>query len=215
MSMPARRIESDARPEDALVRAVGEWVAMLSRTLKTCRLHDAANPAVLRQREALAQAACTLVAAHGELTLRFEATDVTFAGSSLHPARSREDNLAYPFHRDGVRALTLRPGIEPSEVERLVDCVLAASGPALEGDDLVTLLWEAQFPHLDIDYLAALGVSAIWITPVFEQIDGVRDDDGRLAVRLGTMYCGDRISTLISSSPVQFRRSEVLSFRRV
>ena len=32
-----------------------------------------------------------------------------------------------------------------------------------------------------LDYLAALGVSAIWITPIFEQIDGVRDDDGRLA----------------------------------
>lgn len=32
-----------------------------------------------------------------------------------------------------------------------------------------------------LDYLAALGVSAIWISPIFDQIDAVCDDAGRLA----------------------------------
>lgn len=32
-----------------------------------------------------------------------------------------------------------------------------------------------------LDYLVALGVSAIWITPIFDQIDAVADDEGRLA----------------------------------
>jgi cyclomaltodextrin glucanotransferase len=32
-----------------------------------------------------------------------------------------------------------------------------------------------------LDYLASLGVSAIWISPIFHQIDAVCDDEGRLA----------------------------------
>ncbi len=31
-----------------------------------------------------------------------------------------------------------------------------------------------------LDYLAAIGVSAIWITPIFNQIDAICDDEGRL-----------------------------------
>jgi len=32
-----------------------------------------------------------------------------------------------------------------------------------------------------LDYLAALGVSSIWMTPIFDQIDAIADDEGRFA----------------------------------
>jgi cyclomaltodextrin glucanotransferase len=32
-----------------------------------------------------------------------------------------------------------------------------------------------------LDYLAAIGVSAIWVSPIFDQIDAVANDEGRLA----------------------------------
>ncbi len=151
----------DATPErtvaDVVVRAAGAWVAQFARTLKTCRLYDPMNPAVLRFRDEFQQATARLVQEHGSVTVRFAANDVTCDGVSLYPARSRDDNLAYPFHRDGVRAITLHPGVTSSEVETLLDSVLAVTGQHLDENDLVTLLWEADLRHVDIDFIPAEG----------------------------------------------------------
>jgi hypothetical protein len=142
---------------DATLKAVAWWVAQFARTLKTCRLYDGSNPTVIKFRDELAVSAQKLVEEHGSLTLRFESADVTLEGHSLHPARSRDDNLAYPFHRDGVRALTLNPGIDAAEVNALVDAVLAATAQNLDDGDLVTLLWECHLRHVEIDYIPAEG----------------------------------------------------------
>jgi hypothetical protein len=80
---------------------------------------------------------------------------VTCEGVSLYPARSRDDNLALPFFRDGIRAITFAPGVEAREVETLVDSVLLVTGQNFVEDDLVTLLWEAALPHIDVQYVPA------------------------------------------------------------
>ncbi len=142
---------------DSAVKVAGAWIAQFARTLKTCRLYDAANPTVIRFRDELAQSAQALLREVNPVTYRFESDDVTVDGVSVHPARSRDDNLAYPFHRDGVRALTLNLGLTSREVDALVDAVLAVTGQNLDADDLVTLLWEAHLQHVDIDYVPAQG----------------------------------------------------------
>ncbi len=157
---------------DATLKAAAWWVSQFARTLKTCRLYDASNPTVVRFRDELSASAHKLVEEHGPLTLRFEAADVTLEGQSLHPARSRDDNLAYPFHRDGVRGLTLQPGIDADDVNALVDAVLAATGPNLDDGDLVTLLWEAHLAHVDVDYIPAEGDVGDGEAPPAETGDG-------------------------------------------
>ena len=162
MNVSARSASADPQGHertqpDAAVKAAGSWIAQFARTLKTCRLYDGTNPTVVRFREELGVAGARLVEEHGSLTLRFESADVTCDGVSLYPARSRDDNLAFAFHRDGVRGLTLNPGLEVREVDALVDSVMAVSGQNLDDDDLVTLLWESNLRHVDIDYIPAQG----------------------------------------------------------
>jgi len=151
-------LEDDGRaPLEPAVKAAGVWLNMFARTLKTCRLYDAGNPAAVRFREELARSLRQLLTEWGAVTYRFTADDVTCDGHSLHPARSREDNLAFAFYRDGVRGLTITPGAEPRECDALVDAVLGVTGQNLDGDDLVTLLWEANLRHVDVDYIPAEG----------------------------------------------------------
>ena len=162
MSVRARPAPAGPAPDtrvlpDATVKAAAGWVAHFARTLKTCRLYDAANPAVVRFRDELAHATHRLLDEHGALTFQFTADDVKCDGQSLYPARSRDDNLAYPFHRDGVRSFTLQPGLETAELDTLVDSVLAATGPNLDEGDLVTLLWEGNLRHIDVDFIPAEG----------------------------------------------------------
>ncbi len=158
---PATPHASDATPDravpEATVKAVYAWVNQLGRTLKTCRLYDANNPTVVRFRDELATALVKLLDQHGGFTLRFGGDDVLLDDVSLYPARSREDNLALPFYRDGIRAMTFAAGVLPAEVDALVEAVLQVTGPNSGQDDLVTLLWQAQLAHIDIDYVPAEG----------------------------------------------------------
>jgi HEAT repeat protein len=148
---------SEVAPSDVMVKAVYAWVNQFGRTLKTCRLYDASNPTVVKFRDELSTALVRLLEQFGDFTLVFTANDVMFGDQSLYTARSRDDNLALPFHRDGIRSMTFRTGIAEREVDALVDAVLQVTGQNSGQDDLVTLVWEGHFSHLDIDYVPAEG----------------------------------------------------------
>jgi HEAT repeat protein len=65
------------------------------------------------------------------------------------------DNLAWLFYKDGVRELTITPGFEDEEVVKLLDIVQKARRATADDDDLVAMLWEAEFAcltyrHLDL-----------------------------------------------------------------
>src|SRR5688572_3560081 len=149
--------EASSRELEAATKAVAGWINQLGRTLKTCRLYDGNNPTVIRFRDELAAALSRMLEEHGPVSLKFTTEDVLFEEASLYPARSRDDNLALPFHRDGIRGLTFNPGVEPREVEVLIDAVLQVSGQNFGQDDLVTLLWEAGLEHVDVDYVPSDG----------------------------------------------------------
>jgi len=142
---------------DAAVKAAYAWVNQLGRTLKTCRLYDGNNPTVVRFRDELGLALSRLLDQYGALQLRFTADDVLHGEVSLYPARSRDDNLALPFYRDGVRSLTFNPGLLSKELDQVLDAVLQVTGQNFGQDDLVTLLWEAHLSHVEIDYVPAEG----------------------------------------------------------
>lgn len=142
---------------ESTIKAAGAWIHQLARTLKVCRLYDRANPTVVRFRDELGGAMLQLVAEHGSIPYQFGSDDVTIDGVSLYPARSRDDNLAFPFYRDGVRALTLHAGADAREALAIVDALLAVTGQNLDDDDLVTLLWEANLHHIEVDVVPAAG----------------------------------------------------------
>ncbi len=159
MSTSAERDSGEARKEPgseetALSRAGSAWVNQLARTLKTCRLYDASNPTVVKFREDLASSLRSVVDAHGSLCLRFTSSEVMCGQDTLYAARSREDNLAAPFFRDGIRSLTFAPGIESAEVETLLDHVLRVTSRSASEEDLVTLLWDSQLTHVDMSYVS-------------------------------------------------------------
>jgi len=153
----AQQVVERTPQQEAAARAVGVWIHQFARTLKTCRLYDANNPTVIRFRAELAQALGRLLAELGPVRLKFTSDDVLYDDVSLYPAKSRDDNLALPFYRDGLRALTLQAGAEHREVDVLVDAVLEVTGQTENENDLVTTLWEAHLQHIEVDYVPAEG----------------------------------------------------------
>lgn len=135
-------------PDAAVTLAVAAWVGQLGRTLKTCRLYDEANPTVVRFREDLADSLGALLAGRQSLRVDVSSSTLAHAGQVVHVARSRDDNLAGVLHRDGIRSLTLMRGIEGPELDSFLDLILRVTGPSPGEDDLVTLLWDANLPHI-------------------------------------------------------------------
>ena len=144
-------------PNPAAIKAAGAIVTQLARTLKNCRLYDANNPTVVRFREELASALRRVLDEFGALKLDFTSDDVFYHEASLYPARSRDDNLALAFYRDGIRSLTIEPGFDSRELDLVLAAVLKVTGQDAGDDDLVTLLWEAELAHLELDYVPGEG----------------------------------------------------------
>ena len=72
------------------------------------------------------------------------------------------EGLPWLLHRDGLRSLTLQAGFETSELERLLTILQRARSASPDEDDLVTLLWVADFTfveyfHIEIGDMVEFG----------------------------------------------------------
>jgi len=153
--------------DSALARDVASWVTLLLRTVKTCRLYERLNPNVMRFRAELTESTTRLLDRIGTLRLDVRPSALFWDGEPVFEAQSRDDNLPAIFHRDGVRALVLLPGIGHDEVQALLDALLGVSGLSAGDDDLVTILWEANLAHVQ--------VAAV---PLEGDADGGEDENG-------------------------------------
>jgi hypothetical protein len=163
----------DSAPEavdPAVIQEIAAWVGQLVRTLKTSRLYDEANPTVVRFREDLMSSLTALLDRRGALRLEVGSNALSYSGHEVQTARSRDDNLAGVLHRDGIRVLTIEPGIGAREVDSLLEQILYVTGPAAGDDDLVTLLWDADLPHVVIETV-----------PIEGEADGGSEDDAEMA----------------------------------
>lgn len=145
-----RQDAAHSAQDPAVTREVTAWISLLVRTVKTCRLYDAANPTVAKFRQELVEATERLLDRCGALRLAMQSSAMVWEDQPVFESTSRDDNLAGVFHRDGVRSLTFLPGITGGEVNSFLDVVLNVTAPSPGDDDLVTLLWEANLPHVEV-----------------------------------------------------------------
>lgn len=150
---PASLPEPGGRPGVA-----AQWLSRFARTVRTCRLYAPGNPAAVRFRDELAEATLRLLGEQAEMRFEFGPGEVRCDGVVVEEAALAEGGALQAFHRDGVRSLVLRTGLERAEIDALLDAVLAVSGPAPDEEgDLVTRLWEAGLRHAEVEVVPAAG----------------------------------------------------------
>ena len=103
-----------------------------------------------------------------EITLTFTESDVRWFG---HPVLTQEDrtsdSLAWMFFKDGVRGVRLNEGFEADELIRLFGILERIRRESLDEDDLLTLLWQADFANLRYWY----------VEPDVEAVDAIEGRD--------------------------------------
>jgi hypothetical protein len=131
------------------VKRVADWIAALIRTIKASRTYPANNPTLHKFQVELESRTWSCLKEVGDITLVVQQFDLLYENYSVYHNADRNDSLAFRFYGDGVREITFREGLEPHELRGFLDVLKRAVETLQVQDDVVTLLWERDFRHIE------------------------------------------------------------------
>ncbi len=130
-------------------RAVSAVCAQLHRAYHDIRFYPPGHPTVRQTLDSLAGMLISYVDERGTLFLEVAEEQLLHEGERVYSYEASRDNLAFLMFRDGVRSLSLHPGLEEGEIEALTLCLAHADDLTDAEHDLVTRFWEQDFVHID------------------------------------------------------------------
>lgn len=148
-SMEDRLYPKQESATNAELQSVKDIVASLLIAMKNYSLYPESH--------AICQKSITNLGTHldsflnGHDCLRFEVQNdrLIFKNDVVHQDPSGGNQLAFPLFRDGIQWLEFQKGVAPSEITGLVKTINKYKNLNEEAeDDLVTALWESEFPNI-------------------------------------------------------------------
>lgn len=141
--------QATADVDPITVNAISEALRALAKALRANQLYLPNNPTRLRATE-IAQSLFIQVWSLTD-SIRLEIHESEFLWEEQAVYRDAErgaEALPFVFYRDGLRELELSPGFELEELPTLLALLQRAKSASPDEDDLVTLLWVADFAHV-------------------------------------------------------------------
>jgi hypothetical protein len=136
---------------------VEELLRLVAKAARAHQLYLPNNPIYRGAIDSLRGGFVALWKETDEVTLVITETEVQWFGVPVTKETSKSsDNLAWLFYKDGVRELTIERGFEATEVVVFLEMIQRARKANADEDDLVTMLWEADFTFLKYRYVDVL-----------------------------------------------------------
>ncbi len=133
---------------------VQELLNTLVKAARAFQMYLPNNPMYHRASANIAAAFEPVWNAIDELVLTVQETDFVWEQEVVYHQLSKADSLAWTLYKDGLRALTLRKGVEQEELTRFLGVVNRVRGLAPDAaDDLFTLLWTEEFQFIDVRFM--------------------------------------------------------------
>ncbi len=124
-------------------------LSALARTSRSFSFYSPNNRAIRMFVDDLEAQLRKYLEAHGPLQLKVEATQFMMGSDVVHEDEDRERSLPFKLFRDGVRQITLFPGITSPEISSLLQILsVRLVGIHRFDEDLVTRLWRAELEHV-------------------------------------------------------------------
>ena len=137
---------------------------LLDKCLRAITLYSPTHPMYLQALKGLQEGFGPVWADFGSLTLQVQDNGFWWEEHLVFPEEHTVDSISWGLFKEGIRSVTLTPGVEEEEIVRLLDIIHEARSLATDApDDLLTLLWGQQFEHIryHVIDLAADDVAAI------------------------------------------------------
>ncbi|MGE0552415.1 MAG: HEAT repeat domain-containing protein [Gemmatimonadales bacterium] len=152
---------------------VEELIRTIVKALRAFQMYLPNNPIYQRSVDSLRSAFNPIWAGVPELVLTIAETDLIWQDQVVYHQESRSESFAWMLYKDGMRQLTLRPDCERDEVVLLLQTVVRARLLAIDaGDDLLTLLWEHDFAHIDYRFAEIITDTLMVLDPHAAEMSG-------------------------------------------
>jgi HEAT repeat protein len=180
-----------------VVESAKKVCARIHQGYRDHRLYPAGHPTTRNTMELLMATVRSHLESLGPLVLQVTENRLLFEGQEVYTYAESRDNLAFLMFRDGIRALTLNPGLELSELEALVGCLARADQMQDTDHDLSTALWEHDLVHVRLE-----------VVDPFLEGDGASDDSfdelrDTVLLRLNELASVDKAEAEAKSTPDQ------------
>ena len=137
---------------------VAELLRLISKAARAHQLYLPNNPIYRRAIDNLRAGFGPVWDEVSELKLTIGESEIRWFDTPVagEPGNKSSDNLAWLFYKDGVRELTFNKGFEEAEVVPFLGLIQRARKGSPDEDDLVTMLWEADFAFVHYGYVDLL-----------------------------------------------------------
>jgi HEAT repeat protein len=143
---------------EADVRVIEELLRVLSKGQRALQMYLPNNPVYQRAMQQVADAFGPVWGITGRLVLGIEEDQITWDEVPVYRQQPKSEGLAWQLYKDGLRRLTLLPGVESEEILRFLQVANSARMlPVDASDDLLTLLWEQEFVLISYVFIEVLG----------------------------------------------------------
>lgn len=122
------------------------------KTIKAFRFYPLENPAIKGFKDQLYKRFQSFLNKYEIFKLQVGEYELSFKGKILYENRDPKSSIAFLFFKDGIRELRFVRDLEEWEIDGFMEVVRSSEAVNELEDDLVTLLWEKDFPH--ISYMA-------------------------------------------------------------
>jgi hypothetical protein len=140
-------VYSDDIKADDVARARDLLQAFL-KARKNLRIYPSNNPMYAKTVDDIFRKFADFFEGRDKLDLKIARNEIVFEGETVFFGEGKEDNLALFFFRDGLRELVFGAALERGELQRFLEIMAVDFDSEDVEDDIVTLLWEEELPHI-------------------------------------------------------------------
>jgi hypothetical protein len=155
----------DGLEEKALEQEVKSTRSLLQtflQTVKAYRIYEANHPILSKFLDRLKNDFDHYFDEFDTFSLQLGEYQLLHLGKVVYESRDIKESLAFLFFKDGIREMRFYKGLEFREIIDFLNVVRKSDQVNRSEDDLVTLLWEKDFSHIDFttvdEFLEGSGV---------------------------------------------------------
>lgn len=130
-------------------KAIEELIQAFVKGLRAIQIYLPNNPIYENACKKVIKGFEAVWRATDELILEVRDTEIWWEEQIVYSEPNKSDSVAWTLYEDGVRSVTMLPGVEEGEVIRFLEVLSRIRSLPPEGaDDLLTLLWEQEFDRI-------------------------------------------------------------------
>ena len=147
---PAEELDEPPFPPSFVVEALKS----LGKAIRAYQLYLPNNPMHARALDAVRESLLALWTQTDSIEIHISETQFIWEGRPVleEPDRAT-DSLPWTFYKDGIRELHIAKGFEDADLAILLDILQRIRKSSADDDDLLTMMWEAEFSSLEYKYV--------------------------------------------------------------